>query len=218
MSRFVIFDLDDTLVDSAGAVDAWFAELVEQRELGPGALEFLRAEGRRPVSPQESFQAIVERFNLAESPAQLQHAFRRRQPQLARPFDGAVTGLEALRDRGWRTALLTNGPESQQRPKLGNRLGSLFDVLCFTYDEAVRKPDPAAFELVAERAGVKLAGAWMVGDSLSEDLAPARSLGMSTIWVSNTPVPPDADPACHPDEIVPTITEAFAILSGREFT
>lgn len=213
MNRFVIFDLDDTVVDSAGAVEAWFAELVEQRGVGQEVLDFIRAERQRPDAPQVSLHAISQRFRFAEAARDLRHAFRERHPQLTRPFDGVLDGLRALRERGWRTALLTNGSEEQQRPKLHDGLDALFDVLYFAYDETARKPDAAAFQQVADRAGAKLAGAWMIGDSLTDDVAPAASLGMSTIWVSRGAALPANDPAVvRPDEIVARIDAAFPIL------
>jgi FMN phosphatase YigB (HAD superfamily) len=210
MTRFVVFDLDDTLVDSTGAIDRWFVELASVRALGPEGLAFLRAEQERPVPPEESFRAIVERFGFPESPAELQRSFAGRLPLLVRTFGGAGAGLRDLRRSGWRTALLTNGLESQQRAKLRDGLGDLFDVLCFADDEGVRKPDPEVFRLVARRAGMELEGAWMVGDSLEHDVAGAAALGMSTIWVSGgVPLPQDGP---RPDEVVRTVAEVFPIL------
>lgn len=210
MTKFAIFDLDDTLVDYVGAIDAWFIEFAEQRALGPDGLAFLRAEQERPVSPEESFQAIVDRFGLADSPIELQRSLMERLPLLCRTFDGVAAGLEALRQSGWRTALLTNGVESTQRLKMRDGLHDLFDALCFADDEGVRKPDPAIFQLVASRAGVELAGAWMIGDSLHSDIAGAAGLRMSTIWVSGGAPLPDGGP--RPDKIVTTIAEAFPLL------
>lgn len=211
MSRFVIFDLDDTLVDTAAGIDGWFVELTEQRELGQEGLDFLRAEQRRPVSPEETFRAIVDRFGFAESPRELRRLFWERWPHLVPAFDGVPENLAALREQGWRTALLTNGREDQQRPKMRHGgLGRFFDVLCFAHDEPVCKPDPEVFRLVGRRAEQELAGGWMVGDSLEDDVGPAAALGMSTIWVSGGAEPPLGGPA--PDEVVKTVGEAFPIL------
>jgi HAD superfamily hydrolase (TIGR01509 family) len=209
MNPFVIFDLDDTLVDSTGAIDSWFVELAELRALGPEGLAFLRAEQQRPVSPAESFRAIVEEFGFPETPAELQRDFATRLPQLARTFVGAPDGLRALRHYGWRTALLTNGMRTEQWEKMRD-LHELFDHVCYADDEPARKPDPAIFRLVADRAGESLDGAWMVGDSLTNDIAGGAAMGMSTMWVSGAQeLPPDGP---RPDVVVRTIAEAFPIL------
>ncbi|MDT0380951.1 HAD family hydrolase [Streptomyces sp. DSM 42041] len=213
MKKFVIFDLDDTLVDSIGGIDRWFVELTEQRALGPDGLAFLREEQQRPVSPAETFRAIVDRFGFTESPSELRQLFWERWPRLVRPVEGVPEHLRALRGQGWRTALLTNGREDQQRPKMRDDLGDLFDVLCFAHDEGVSKPDPEAFRIVERRAATSLEGGWMVGDSLSDDIASAAALGMSTIWVSGGRELPDD--GALPNEVVETVSEAFRILSSR---
>ncbi|MGW1846685.1 HAD family hydrolase [Streptomyces sp. NPDC001966] len=205
-----MFDLDDTLVDSTAAIDRWFVELAEERELGPGGLEFLRAEQKRPVPPEESLRAMIEHFGFPESPAQLHKTFARRLSYLARPFDGVLDNLRLMRERGWRTALLTNGMETEQRPKMRDGLIDLFDVVCYAYDEAVSKPDPEIFRRVAQYAGRDLEGAWMVGDSLRHDIAGAQAAGMATIWISGGRALP-ADGSV-PDEVVKTAAEAFHVL------
>lgn len=210
-AQLVIFDLDDTLVDTAGGIDAWLVELVAERALGPAGLAFLRAEQEREVSAFESYRAIIEEFGFSESPAELQAIFRRRTPLLTKVFDGVTDGLLALREHGWRTAVLTNGSEARQRLKMHDGLDTLFDTVCFAQDEVVSKPDAAAFELTAARAGAPLAGAWMVGDLLGDDIAPCAALGMRTIWVSHGAALPTESPV-RPDAIVETTAEAFPIL------
>jgi putative hydrolase of the HAD superfamily len=211
MNPFVIFDLDDTLVDSTGAIDAWFVELAQRRGLGPAGLAFLRAEQERPVSPLESFRAIVDRFGFPETPEELRADFAERLPSLARTYEGAADGLRTLRHHGWRTALLTNGREFEQWPKLRD-VHDLFDVVVYADDEPAPKPDPALFHLVAERAGLPLTGAWMVGDDLTNDVAGGAAMGMSTMWISGARQRPHDGPL--PDQTVPTITDAFRFLLG----
>lgn len=213
MKKFVIFDLDDTLVDSTGAIDRWFVELSDQRSLGLAGLAFLREEQQRPVAPEETFRAIVDRFGFSESPTELRRLFWERWPALVRTVEGVPRNLRSLREHGWLLALLTNGREDQQRPKMRDGLGDLFDVVCFAHDEAVSKPDPEVFRIVERRAGTALAGGWMVGDSLEHDIAAAAALGMSTIWVSGGRDLPAG--GILPDEVVKTVDEAFPILLSR---
>jgi putative hydrolase of the HAD superfamily len=210
MAKFAIFDLDDTLVDSTRAIDRWFVELAEQRGLGAEGLAFLRSEQERPVPPEESFRAIVERFGFTESAQELRHRFWERLPLLARPYEGVAAGLAALHATGWRIALLTNGKALDQRPKLRDGLLGLFDVLCYAEDEQILKPDPAVFRLVADRVGADLRGAWMIGDSLQSDIAGGAGTGMSTIWISNGRPLPAGGPS--PDVIVTAVAEVFPVL------
>ncbi|MBT2456051.1 HAD family hydrolase [Streptomyces sp. ISL-86] len=210
MTPFAVFDLDDTLVDYVGSIDAAFVALAEERGLGPEGLEFLRAEQEKPGTPEESWKAIADRFGFPESPEELTRAFADRLPALCRPYEGAIEGLRALRAAGWRIALLTNGSEPAQRIKMSTGFEGLFDAHCFTDEETARKPDPSVFHLVAERTGAELEGAWMVGDSLSADIAGGAAVGMRTLWVSGGRAPRAGGPT--PDITVPVIAEAFPLL------
>ncbi len=162
------------------------------------------------MAPEETFSAIVDHFRFSESPAELRRIFLERWPRLVRPFEGTATGIRQLRSAGWRTALLTNGKAPDQRLKLSDSLLRLFDVACYAEDEDARKPDPAAFRLVADRARAQLSGAWMIGDSLEADIAGGANVGMSTIWISSgRSVPPEGP---SPDVSIGTIGEAFPFL------
>lgn len=50
-------------------------------------------------------------------------------------------------------------------------------------EEGVSKPDPRIFTAALERANCSAEHAVMVGDRLDNDIAPANSLGMKTVWV-----------------------------------
>ena len=47
----------------------------------------------------------------------------------------------------------------------------------------IRKPDPQLFQLALERMGLKAGEALVVGDSLKNDILPARSLGCQAAWL-----------------------------------
>lgn len=112
---------------------------------------------------------------------------------------------------------MTNGAEARQRPKMHDALDQLFDAVFFAFDEPVSKPDPEAFRLVAERAGAALEGAWMVGDSLTDDVAAGAAVGMSTIWVSNGKELPDPVPGgVRPDVTVTSVAQAFEIMARED--
>jgi putative hydrolase of the HAD superfamily len=59
-------------------------------------------------------------------------------------------------------------------------LGDLFDGAVISSEVGLRKPDPAIYELAAERIGVS-AGACVYVDDLPGNLKPARALGMATV-------------------------------------
>ena len=62
-------------------------------------------------------------------------------------------------------------------------LTPLFDAIVDSAIVGVRKPDPAIFAHALRILGIEGRDAYMVGDSYDRDIAPAKSLGCSTIWL-----------------------------------
>lgn len=100
-----------------------------------------------------------------------------------------VAALRAIRREGLPLALLTNNFVTGDAATMGPREEvaealALFDHVIESSREGVRKPDPAAYELVLDRLGVE-AGQVVFLDDLGINLKPARALGMTTIKVDD---------------------------------
>jgi HAD superfamily hydrolase (TIGR01509 family) len=178
-------DLDDTLVERPPLFKAWATEFLSAQGQSPDLLEWLIEEdhgGHRPR--EELYAAIAGRWRI-DVPVE----------QFVREHDQAMSGsyrltpevrgtLEDLRQRGWRLAVVTNGPVSSQSLKVrATGLEALVDAVCISEEVGVSKPDALIFRTAAERAGASLAGAWMVGDNLDADIAGAHGVGARSVWV-----------------------------------
>ena len=95
------------------------------------------------------------------------------------PDTAMLDGVRAVRRAGFRTGLLSNswGDATAYDPAL---LEELFDAWVISSEVGVRKPDPAVYELAAERLGLSPAACVFV-DDLPGNLKPARALGMATV-------------------------------------
>jgi putative hydrolase of the HAD superfamily len=85
-----------------------------------------------------------------------------------------------------RRFVFTNGDAPYARRVL-DRIGVAghFDDLHDIHDSSYRpKPDPHCYELLCERFGIDPAHA-LLADDMVQNLAPAKALGMTTIWVDN---------------------------------
>ena len=97
--------------------------------------------------------------------------------------------LEAVRRcrrHGLVTALLTNNmaPMQEGEWSAGIDLDELFDVVVESATAGVRKPEPAAYELVLKEMGLAAAAVVFL-DDLGINLKPARAMGMTTIKVDD---------------------------------
>jgi putative hydrolase of the HAD superfamily len=93
--------------------------------------------------------------------------------------EAMLEGVRTARRDGVRTALLSNswGAATAYDPAL---LEDLFDAWVISSEVGLRKPDPAIYELAAERLGLP-PDACVFVDDLPGNLKPARALGMATV-------------------------------------
>ncbi|HED64964.1 MAG TPA: TIGR02253 family HAD-type hydrolase [Planctomycetes bacterium] len=136
--------------------------------------------------------------------------------QLA-PFDDVVPLLEALRDAGVQTGVITHGWTAKQAEKLV-RLGLTehFDPRAiFISDQVgISKPNPKLYAHVLRELGRQPQEVAYVGDNPSHDIAPPQSLGMVAIWAKRS-AKHRCEPGLVPDHTVDDFTELAELLRTR---
>jgi putative hydrolase of the HAD superfamily len=106
------------------------------------------------------------------------------------PYPDALEGLAGLRGRGHRLVVVSNWDCSLPDWLGPTGLLELVDGVVTSADAGAAKPDPAVFRKALELAGVDGAGAVHVGDSLDNDVAGARAMGIRAILVQRDGEPP----------------------------
>jgi putative hydrolase of the HAD superfamily len=180
----LLADLDDTLIDRAGAFSRWAREFAAARTGSEADAHWLVAADRDGLEPRERLAAMIgERFGLdRRAEAGLAAELRGGLVRQIIP-DAAVTrALRDARAAGWVPFVVTNGTVEQQERKL-RHTGLDRDVAGWVISEGagLRKPDPEIFRFAAARARQPLDGAWMIGDSAEADISGARNAGLPGI-------------------------------------
>jgi putative hydrolase of the HAD superfamily len=195
----VLFDLDGTLADTAGAErDAWdaIADVIEhhvpsvdRHELytrytavfEPHWTAFLAGEidfgeyRRRRLG-----DAIAPWAQLDDTLFEAYRQEKRRGVERLQPFAAAVPTLRRARSLGLRVGLLTNGPSELQRHKLAvTGLAGELDSIAISEEIGAAKPDRRAFELAAALLDCELGTLAMVGDSPAYDIEGALAAGVA---------------------------------------
>ncbi len=218
--RAVLFDLDDTLLFSDMEnqfLGHYFALLTEyarpllppqqlighllaatavmQSNSGRRATNeqvFAAAFAARLERPWEELQPFFARFYKDQFPRLRVHT--RTHPQ-ARP------SVEMCRAAGYRLAIATNplfpARAIEQRMDWAGVADLDFDLVTTYENMHTAKPSPDYYLEIAERLDLPPAACLMVGNDLSQDIAPAQAASMRTFWANEWPQGPQVD--VHPD-------------------
>ena len=101
--------------------------------------------------------------------------------------------LTSLRERGLKTAVVSNanGTLRAHLDRIG--LSAYFDTVLDSCDEGVEKPDPRLFQIALSRVGGDAATTIHVGDIYQIDVVGARAAGIRPVLLDQQDLQPDAD-------------------------
>jgi putative hydrolase of the HAD superfamily len=97
------------------------------------------------------------------------------------PVDGALETLRTLRERGFKTGLISNCTEEVALVWNETPFAGLLDVAIFSATAGCMKPDREIYELALTQLGVAPSEALFVGDGANDELRGARDVGMTPV-------------------------------------
>ena len=191
--RAVLFDFDDTLVDTTEALirldKHWYRTLPRQN---------------RPATEEEFIGRMLEPL---PEPFSLWDFYARMLEIWPGCFDSVESAIAAhsevvpsavsvdprteamLRDLGSAdvpVGVVTNGPTEMQWAKVCNTgVADLVDAVVVSEEFGVNKPDPAIFEHALSLIGASPSETLFVGDNPEADIGGASGVGMRTAWMSH---------------------------------
>lgn len=186
-TKAVIFDLDDTLYSEKEYVLCGFkAAALELKEID-NAYEELAAFFEKGMPAIDS---LFKKFGLSDTNLKEKclSAYRKCKPSLTL-YPGAERLLRHLKQRGIKTAILTDGRPEGQRAKIeALGLEKYFDEILIT-DELggpiFRKPDTIGFEILQRKLGAAFDEMLYVGDNPAKDFIAPLKLGMRAVYFEN---------------------------------
>ena len=184
----IVIDLDGTLLHTSP-------------ELAESANRMLRDLGRPPVSQEllmsyigNGISWLVKRALTGDMHAEPDEAlykkalpvFEKHYTELlleSKPFDGVITGLDAMKNAGYRLGCITNKLAGYTEPLLkGTGLAKYFEIVLSGDSLPEKKPHPMPLLYAAKFFGVPVEKMLLIGDSLNDALA-ARAAGCPVFCV-----------------------------------
>jgi pyrophosphatase PpaX len=219
--RAILFDLDGTLIDTTELIlkcfdHSWQSVLgcgnTRQALIDTFGMPLKDAmvrllESREPNGKKVDDEGLVQRllteyrsFNVSNHDA------------LAIGFDGAAGVIAELRQRGYRTGVVTS--KSRELATRGLRLcalESLIDTAVFLEDTTRHKPGPEPILAALDRLNTAPCEAAYVGDSC-HDIAAGRAAGVITVAALWGPSPRSALECERPDYSAGSVQELLEIF------
>lgn len=170
--KWIFFDVGSTLVDEAKAYDHRAREMIEGTDITFSTFDSKRVELARQGFDGNS--EAIKYFGLKKTPWHSEDET---------PFVDSLETLEILKRRGYNLGIIANQPFGTAKRIDEWGLSKYFDVVAASAELGVAKPNKLIFEKAFEMAGCQPHNSVMVGDRLDNDIAPAKSLGMRTVWI-----------------------------------
>ena len=187
----ILFDLDNTLIDRLEAAKKTYYTFINETFIG--ADETFRDEvfaelfelDRNGTTPKEEvFFPIEQKYNLEEGWAL--NKIERWSSELAGntiTFPGTKETLEKLKPY-YKLGIISNGSVQAQSMKLEiSGIKPLFEMVLFTGEIGIYKPDPRVFLEGCRRIGCQPDEAYYVGDNIPFDIEGSRNVGMAPIFI-----------------------------------
>lgn len=185
----IIFDLDDTLIDTTGSITPYMLELALTKMRRAGlevgdpeeALATLKRLDGSSESAAHTLQEFLEILGAGEKFFEIGHreVYGPLPPEIpVFPLEGAVKLLEDLVDSD-QLALVSTGIFEQQLFKL-KKAGidsTIFSKIMISPDRD-KKPH---YQAVLEELGFSPSQTFVCGDRIKRDLRPAKELGCKTV-------------------------------------
>ncbi len=195
--KYLLFDLDHTLLDFEKAEDIALTQLLEEAAVDdisaykahyvPMNQSLWKDLAHKRISKAElintRFARLFANFGQEVDGAHFAERYQHFLSQQGQTFDGAKDLLDSLKARGCRLFAATNGVTFIQKGRLAaSSIGADFEKVFISDEMGAQKPDKDFYDVIAQAIpdfDKKLA--LMIGDSLIADIQGGNYAGIDTV-------------------------------------
>jgi len=196
--KFLLFDLDHTLLDFDAAEDVALTQLLKEEGVAdiqaykdyyvPMNKSLWKDLEEKKITKQElvntRFSKMFSHFGIEKDGVYLAERYQFYLAQQGQVFSGAMELLDSLIDRGYELYAATNGITTIQTGRMAQSgLAPYFNQVFISEQLQTQKPDALFYEKIGQQiAGFSKEKALMIGDSLTADIQGGNNAGIDTIW------------------------------------
>lgn len=200
MYKYLIFDLDDTLLDfkkgeheglvrvltNYGVIDVENA-LSVYKGINRGLWQrYEQGEITKVDIQQTRFPELLNTLGIIGDGIEMERAYRNELNHNNHVIPGAESLLQALRKTDSVLIAGTNGETQTQKMRLmGTGFGKFFDQVYISDELGYAKPDPTFYEpIFSANPEMTKENTAMIGDGIPSDMRGGNAVGIDTIWVN----------------------------------
>ena len=196
--KFLLFDLDHTLLDFDAAEDVALTQLLEEEGVEdiqaykdyyvPMNKALWKDLEQKKIAKADlvntRFSKLFSHFGIQKDGVYLAERYQFYLAQQGQVFSGAMELLDSLIDRSYELYAATNGITAIQTGRLAQSgLAPYFNQIFISEQLKTQKPDALFYEKIGQQIdGYSKEKTLMIGDSLTADIQGGNNAGIDTIW------------------------------------
>ena len=196
--KFLLFDLDHTLLDFDAAEDVALTQLLKEEGVAdiqaykdyyvPMNKALWKDLEQKKITKSDlvntRFSKLFEHFGIEKDGTYLANRYQFYLAQQGQVFSGAIELLDNLIERGYELYAATNGITAIQTGRLAQSgLAPYFNQVFISEQLQTQKPDALFYEKIGQKIpGFSKEKVLMIGDSLTADIQGGNNAGIDTIW------------------------------------
>lgn len=213
MYKYILFDLDGTLINSNDVIIKCLKETAEKyvkRDLSDEELDRILG---KPLKEQIS---LIHNENVEQMVECYRRLYRKHRDELTKEFNGIKEMLDILKEKGYTMGIVTSkGTSGIEHALTKFDMHKYFDATVSANDVKNHKPHPEPVLKVLDALEGNVEEAILIGDSLSDMLC-GKNTGITTILVDWSILPREELLKANPDFIAKTPKDIVTIIEGKE--
>ncbi len=202
--EWLFFDLGGVIMDETRSWEDRILRTCEKHGIAP---DVFRSEMEKAARADlHEYRGALESFGISFG--------EKWNSEFITPYPEAKEVLSELKKR-YKLGIIANQPlDTRKRMAEEWGLSELFDLMIISAEVGFSKPDPRLFKEALYKAQTTADKCVMIGDKLTNDIAPAKTLGFKTVWVRQEwgGLQTVTDDSMEPDFTVDKLTELIELL------
>ena len=202
--EWLFFDLGGVIMDETRSWEDRILRTCEKHGIAP---DVFRSEMEKEARADlHEYRGALESFGISFG--------EKWNSEFITPYPEAKEVLSELKKR-YKLGIIANQPlDTRKRMAEEWGLSELFDLMIISAEVGFSKPDPRLFKEALYKAQTTADKCVMIGDKLTNDIAPAKALGFKTVWVRQEwgGLQTVTDDSMEPDFTVDKLTELIELL------